>query len=265
MRKFIKYLLLLCAAAWFTFFVFQKLNPQLRKSTGSPLPGDEFNPAMERLQSLDDFISYADSAAADSGFYAFNDKGDYPLLISRLIKYRFYHGFSYYSYSDNIIAYLAGKLLWDDFAAIVVPDDILRFNNAACSQQSIIFMEILKRKGFSVRSVYLRGHFAAEIRYNGKWHFFDTNLEPKFSRLTERPGIEELVLNKAILYEAYKSTRGNAMIDSIFSQHRLSGVNNFPARKMYLFQRSAFYFSTYGWVLLIIIAFYYSLKIRNRQ
>ena len=73
-----------------------------------------------------------------------------------------------------------------DLSAIVIPNDILKQPMAACSQQSIIGMEVFKRKGFKVRKVGFfydgyGGHFCFEAFFYNRWHFFDPDLEPKLS------------------------------------------------------------------------------------
>ncbi len=92
----------------------------------------------------------------------------------------------------------------------MIPDDILKYPKAACSQQSIIGMEVFKRKGFKVRKVGffmdgLGGHFCYEAFFKDKWHFFDPDLEPKLSIMTKShfPGIAEIVKNDSLLHSLY--------------------------------------------------------------
>jgi hypothetical protein len=46
-----------------------------------------------------------------------------------------------------------GEFVWSHLSAIVLPEDILKYPMAACSQQSIIMMECFKKIGVDYRKV----------------------------------------------------------------------------------------------------------------
>ena len=127
------------------------------------------------------------------------DSGRYANMVARVIKYRFVHGYTWYHLGQNYMATILAPLVHRDLSAIVVPDDILKYPKAACSQQSLIGMHVLKDKGFIIRKVgfydsIYGGHFCYEAKYNGSWHFFDPNREPDENILLNngRPSIEYL-------------------------------------------------------------------------
>ena len=97
----------------------------------------------------------------------------YPEIVNEVVKRRFYHGYSYFHWRDNYMAYLLSFVTKPDAHAIVLPDDILRYPYGACSQQAIVMMALLQRKGFPVRKVGLYdpeagyGHFVLEAQYGG--------------------------------------------------------------------------------------------------
>src|SRR5690606_7454053 len=97
--------------------------------------------------------------------------------MSNIMTNIFSHGYSYYSLEENWIAAICGSLFWRDLAAIVNPEDIMRYSNAACSQQSIVLMECLGRKGIPHRAVMFPNHYAVEAYIENGWRYFDTHLE----------------------------------------------------------------------------------------
>src|SRR2546423_10838183 len=102
-----------------------------------------------KFQCVNDII-----AAADKHFDVSKlNTLDYYNYVAAIIRKRFYHGYSYYKIKDNPIAFLSGMLIWNNLSAIVLPDDILKHPMAACSQQSIVLMEVFKKKGINFRKV----------------------------------------------------------------------------------------------------------------
>jgi hypothetical protein len=95
-------------------------------------PGLAYLDDMETLQRYLDNESILQSIMDDSGEVI--DKEQYVRLVDKTLKDRFYHGYSHYSWWHNYMAYLAGKFVWSDLSAIVLPDDILKYPHAACSQ-----------------------------------------------------------------------------------------------------------------------------------
>ncbi len=99
-------------------------------------------------------------------------------VLSSLVRKRFYHAYSHYSLKENWIAAVAGKFSLYDLSAIVIPDDIMQYPMAACSQQSIVMMDCFKRLGMPFRKVGMTGHYACEGFIENGWYYFDTDKEP---------------------------------------------------------------------------------------
>ena len=140
---------------------------------------EQFDPRLSYLNSMDRLESYIDSNERAGSIDPASV--DYIVTISQAIRNRFYHGFSHFTISENWIAAFSERVIGYGLASKVKPDDIMKNDCAACSQQSMVMMEILKRKHISYRSVGFPHHFALEVLMQGKWYYFDPNMEPNMT------------------------------------------------------------------------------------
>ena len=202
-----------------------------------------FSIELSRFKSINDISAHIDGIYSATHLSPQIDTLSYIKTTSDIVKKRFYHGLSQYSIKDNWITYIGGKLFWNHLTAIVDPDDILDYNQGLCSQQTIVFLEILKRKGINTRWVGLGykegpGHFLAEVYYQGKWHLYDVNLEPKWERLTIRhESFEYYNHHQDSLFLAYDGIISRSIFDKIMKKVKYGDVNEFPAKNMLLFHR----------------------------
>jgi hypothetical protein len=174
---------------------------------------ESFDGSLQRLNSMAKVEKYCDSISAAEGNDTRNgfDPGKYALTVSEVIQKKFYHGFSCYGFSNNYLALLSARILNNHLDAIVLPNEIVKYPYAACSQQAIVAMDLLTRKNITTRKVGFRagtgydGHFCFEAYYNDKWHFFDTDLEPDSNQLSlsGNPDIATLAKNDSLLLKAY--------------------------------------------------------------
>ena len=58
----------------------------------------------------------------------------------------------------------------------------MQHSNAACSQQSIVIMSILRKKNISYRNVGFPHHYALEVFSNNNWYFIDPDMEPAITK-----------------------------------------------------------------------------------
>jgi hypothetical protein len=141
---------------------------------------ENFEPALLRLTSMQKLENYVDSIAAKQkivpGSY------EYVQTSVTVIRKRFYHGFSHFTLSENWIAATSGKYIEEGLACKVRPDEILQHENAACSQQSIVMMALLRKKNIDYRKVGFPHHYALEAKIGNEWYFFDPNLEPVMTK-----------------------------------------------------------------------------------
>lgn len=216
---------------------------------------ESYNEKLTRLNSMDKISEYLDKETIQKGL-EINTK-EYVDLAFNIATQRFYRGYAQYNIRDNYIAFFAGKYIWEDFLGIVIPDDILKHNDVLCSQQVIVFMGLLKNKGYKVRSVLLNRHFCAEVFYDDSWHFYDPYIDPDFSQKISRPSVKELVNNKDLLYYSYRGKLSKVLIDSIFSEYRLGKINSYPAKNMSFFHYLTKFLSDWLWLLLLCLAIYF--------
>lgn len=250
-------------------------NPLSKLDNKAPVYNnvEEYDPSLSRLNSIDKLVTYCDSLYLVKDF-AMNQeevKRDYTDIVSAVVRKRFYHGYSYYGFSQNYMALLLSKATISGLGAVVVPNDILKYPYAACSQQSIVMMEVLRSKGFDTRKVSFQGktsgHFCFEVYFEGGWHFYDTNMEPDPNVLNSygRPGIEFLVNNPNILVKAYGRYPANEILD-IFPTYQFGEINKFPAPKALIFQKLTRILSYLAWfffLFLFLIVRHKYLRIRS--
>ncbi len=202
-----------------------------------------FNIELSRFNSIVDITVHIDGIYSATHLLPEIDTLAYVKVTSDIVKKRFYHGLSEYQLKDNWIAYLGGKMFWKHLTAIVEPDDILDYTVGLCSQQTIVFLEILKRKGIKTRWVGLGykegpGHFLSEVYYHGTWHTYDMDMEPKWEKVTNHH--ESIAYYKQYqdsLFLAYEGIVSRPLFNKIMEQVQYGEVNEFPAKKMLLFHR----------------------------
>lgn len=205
------------------------------------LPENElFDPRLMRLNSIKKLEAYCDSVYGSSEI---RDSALYAGIVGKTLRYRFYHGFSHYRLGQNFIGWVLAPYIHENLSAIVLPNDILKHPNGGCSQQAIVGMELFRYKGFTVRKVGFfdpiiqGGHFCFEVKYGGKWHFFDPDKEPDLNIMERygRPSIAELVANRPLLDSLYYQQDSTASKGYLL--HYTHGPENtFPAKNARIYQ-----------------------------
>ncbi len=229
---------------------------------------EQFKPELYYLNTIDKAIHYTDSIYLSRNNPNF-DTAAYVHIASKFTREKFYHGLSHYAISDNWIAYLSGKLLWNHMSAIVNPDDVLKHSEGLCSQQSIVFMEILKRKGINVRSIGLGfkegpGHFLSEVHYKNSWRLHDVTLEPQWLKVEGiHRSMEYYLTNKDSLYIVYESRLSKDVFDKITQKVHYGNVNEFPAKNMLLFHKVTNALTYIIPIFLLFMFFWYYKKYKS--
>jgi hypothetical protein len=223
-----------------------------------PPEEDEFDSSLLYLNTISKLGDYCDS------FYQANlSKRTFPGIVSEVLRKKFYHNYSYYNINSNPLGVMMAPIIGKGLTAVVIPDDIVKYPYAACSQQSIVGMEIFKSRRFPVRKVSMldtvtnAGHFAYEVYYEKSWHFFDTDQEPDAQLLREykRPSTAFLAANPELVLEAYCKQKDPQVSKRLIMNHKLGPVNKFPAPNAYLFQMGTKYFNYFGWLFFLAIIF----------
>ncbi|MBS1488890.1 MAG: hypothetical protein JST43_15015 [Bacteroidetes bacterium] len=213
---------------------------------------DEFDPTyVKKFQRVDDIVSYADSILySDNSMY---DTLKYAEIVGKILRNRFYHGYSYYSLKENWIAALAGATIYNNLAAIVLPDDILKYPLAACSQVSIVRTECFRRRNITYRSVRFKEHYAMEGKIAGNWYYFDSNLEPDFS-IVPRKSIKYLIDNNELPI-IYKDHIDSAKLKTELEFLGYGELNQVAAPRAKLFHICTKFLSKTLWLLPLVWVF----------
>lgn len=225
---------------------------------------ETFDPSFSKIDSPDKFDSVVKHEFVANGY----DTAKTLLFIDNLLRNKFYHSYSELSFHDNWIAYLCGRFFWSHFLNPVVPEDIIRYPMAGCSQQGIIFQNELSRLNIKCASIqfYPRkyqksGHYAVTAYYNNSWHFFDPNLEPVIVD-SSMPSIESIIERK--LYPMMYTRKVHASFKEYFLNKSFKRVEKEPFHKgnMHYFQVITGFLSR--WVWLLFLTLYLVLVFRTR-
>ncbi len=201
-----------------------------------------FYPELKKLNSINKTIVYADSIYSTLKLKGL-DTAIYVEILSGILKKRFHHGLSNYTSSENWIAHYSGKIFWSHFSVIVDAEDILKHPGGLCSQQNIVFIKALNKKGISTRTVGLGnsegpGHFAIEVKYNNNWHLYDIDLEPNWSKInSEHMNMDYLLAHKDELFDIYNTRLDKSLLEKMIVKVSYGTPNNSPAKNMLLFHK----------------------------
>lgn len=212
----------------------------------------EFNQKFSpRFQSVESIVYYVQKHT-----YNENDEKQKLEILTKIVRQRFHHAYAVYGMQDNWLAVLAGRFIWKDLVAKVIPDDILKDEVASCSQVSIVIMECCKQLGIDTRKVGLKGHYALEAKVNGKWYYIDANLKPDFNSIGGRKSLAEII-GKGEQYKLYaKTVLDSTNIALKFSEINYSEANIEPAPRAYIFHFVTKILSQWLWLILLVIAFF---------
>ncbi len=210
---------------------------------------------VERFKSVDDLVAYVRRNSPDTG-----NELDMARYLNKILKRRFIHAYSVYTTRENWIAVLAGRFVWSDLCAKVIPNDILQGNVASCSQISIIFMEACSKLGISSRKVGFPGHYALETYANGDWFFFDADMKPDFNAINGHKSVNKILKNNEH-YKLYANTPANSRrISEMFSKIHYGIPNQNPAPRAALFHVFTKGLSHWGWLAPLIGAIFLIFK-----
>jgi hypothetical protein len=256
--------------ACFLFFGAMSAASRLFPHPHPPLPADlneEWRPELARVRSIDDAMRLLP-------VYAAREQGSrekrMTFAIDRFVRDRFVHGPSLLSYHHNWLAALAGAL-WINLRVPVLPDDILHHRHAICSQQAIVFMELLKRSHIGYASVLMawpgpegkNGHFAVAARVDGRWLYFDPDQEAA----KEGVPVERVLDGSALaaLYRHKPTLLADLRYAADHGRIRLAHFDEYPAPRGGLFQRVTLWLSRFGWLLFGLLALAEMLLRRRRE
>lgn len=186
------------------------------------------------------------------------------LFMDNFMRNRFYHSYSELTFHDNWISYLCGHLFWSHFLNPVVPEEIIKYQMAGCSQQGILFQDQLNRLKIPCASVQFypleyqkSGHYTVSAYYGNSWHFFDPNLEPIIVDST-MPSVESIIERKLypqmytrIIHEDFKEYFINKNYKRVIEKP-------FSRGEMYYFQSITKFLSNWGWLILLTLYMFFA-------
>ncbi|MES1220716.1 MAG: hypothetical protein ABUT20_34770 [Bacteroidota bacterium] len=217
---------------------------------------DDYDSTLARLNTIQKLSRFCDSL-----YEADTSNLSYPEVIAFVMRKKFYHEYSFYDFQTNPIGFLGSYILKNGAIAVVLPDYIVKYPYAACSQQSIVGMELFKRKGYPTRKVAMtdsllsQGHFAYEAYYTGGWHYFDSDQEPDTAVLNKykRPSVAYMASNPEIALLAYNKNKDPELFKRLILSYKNGPVNKFPAPNAYLYQTVTKFLSYFGWLVMLAI------------
>lgn len=236
----------LLIAALALFFCAGTVLAQLSRDNPAPLTAPApFDPALTSVRSVDQAVGYIGAQPGSWDAKARADKAD------DFVRRRFYHSYSFFDPRENWLAYLTGYV-WIDLRSPVIPDDILKHPEAACSQQSIVFAALARRLGLDTAVVALDHHMAAAVKLNGRWQVYDSDLkiEPRSYPLTALLAGDPRVIAMYGHVATLIDMQGQAARHTI----RLLAVNANPAPHAALFDEITGVLSRWAWAFLAAVA-----------
>tara|TARA_B100001113_G_scaffold236887_1_gene194776 strand:+ start:741 stop:1598 length:858 start_codon:yes stop_codon:yes gene_type:complete len=262
--------LLLSLTIWSSFYNMTDNQFYLRddqisiSSYAQPLNAEIFDPNLGAVDSLIQLKSMIHQAIDDHDLSGI----DVPIYIDDLVRKKFLHGLATISTNGNWAIKFIDKLFPNkEIISALHPNDIVKSNRAICSQQAILFQELVKEFGFEYESVGISiplheplpddinltfNHYASAVKVENDWYYFDSNLEPAYDRSNSEIYTKILAgelseFNK--LYPGYKFKE--IKYGMIYTSNR----NTFPAKKGVLIQQISKLVSFYGWLVLILLSF----------
>jgi hypothetical protein len=224
-----------------------------------PYNGKErYFPSLAHLNSIDKLEQYTDETARMKNIAI--GSPEYAALLAYVISCRFYHGFSHWKLNENWIAAVSQKITGIGLACKVQPDEIMQHPFAACSQQALVMMAVLRKKNVSYRKVGFPHHYALEVNMNNQWYFFDPNMEPRIS-FAERSHSNWKGDNDII--KQYYSTAHHQNLDYQFGRGEKAiygAVNEIPAQRANFFQGFTSIVSKFLWMVPLVFAFAFRRK-----
>lgn len=206
---------------------------------------EQYDSSLKFINTLQKVSNAAD--VINQGRYTKNSF-EYALIVSKILRKRFYHGFSQYRFSENFIAVSTDYLFNNNIACLVSPEDIMRYSYAGCSQLVIVFAEIMKQNRVNYRTISFPHHLAIEFYLTDSWYFFDPNMEPELSK--EQRDLKNWRHSSDSIKKHYSSADHD--LDFVFGVGKaavIGKINGTVASRARPFQRITFYVSQWIWAI----------------
>ncbi len=243
------------------FFALNFIGYNINEDHNKIVINEKFDPALVRLNTLAKLVNYVDSSCEAKQIK--QRTLEYAIEARNIVALRFYHGYASFDLNENWIAAVSEKFSLIYFSSMVKADDILMKPHAICSQQADVLMELLQSKQLDCRAVKWPGHFTMQCYINGKWNYFDPDLEPNI--LPEQRSNPQWLLNHDSLAIAYKKqcNADSTFLNKNFGhplQIKFGEINEVQAPGTRLFQNVTKPLSKIAFLFPILLLFYFKRK-----
>jgi hypothetical protein len=247
-------LAILCIACAIVLAAFQYSLPPAKQPVS--LPVERWRSSLTRVASVEEAMPVVwDYIQRQSG----TDQERTVRGVDAFVRDRFLHGFSYTPWRENWLLAALGSISPFQLNVPVDPDSILQHRHAICSQQSIVFMELLRRFHIDYAAVrfkwpdpdpFSRGHFAVAAKVDGRWRFYDPDMEaaaaPLVANVVNGSAVATLYPQNPVLTRRmrYAATHGGIIV---------TDVNRHPGPRGYLLQRVTKWISVASPLILLLL------------
>lgn len=220
---------------------------------------EHFSPELHAINTMDKAELFLNGVCNKVSKEKF-DTLSYIRATQMFVNEKFFHGYAEYTVRQNWIAALSGRYIWFHLSGVVIPEELMAYQEGLCNQQTMVFMALLQRKGISTRVVGLGyptgpGHFLCEVKYNGTWHLYDVTTEPNW-RLTSFPneGIAFYKQRRKELYAVYQHIYTESQINTLLERVEYGKENEVPAKRMRLLHCVTYYLTIGVPLTLLVLA-----------
>ena len=226
-----------------------------------------YDEKIAKIDNLDDLKSFVDDEIKKNQFEGI----DIPIYIDDIVRRKYVHGTAYISANTNWILKGADYFFPEFFFLTAMdPEDLVKKNHGICSQQSIIFQELIQDYKFEYASIDLFieipnnpafGHFVSAVKVGGDWFYFDPNMEPVYDRKNALIVKKVLEADKATLKKLYPQYNFDLLTKEMIYMKEL---NRFPAKRGVMFQKVTQFLSNFSWLVFLIFSFLVRSVIRKK-
>ena len=223
-------------------------------TTGRPEMYDE---KIAKIDNLNDLKKLVDYEIKENNFEGI----DIPVYIDNTVRRKYFHQTAYISADTNWILKGADYFFPERFFATAMdPKDLVKKNHGICSQQSIIFQELIKDYNFEYGSIRLDinipnqenfGHFTNGVKVGNDWFYFDSNMEPVYNRKNSLIFKKVLEADKEVLKKLYPQYNFDLLTKEMIN---FGDLNRFPAKRGVMFQKITQFLSNFSWLLFLIFS-----------
>ena len=216
-----------------------------------------YDEGIAKIDNLNDLKRLVDYEIKENNFEGI----EIPIYIDDIVRRKYFHQTAYISTDTNWILKGADYFFPERFfTSAMDPKELIQKNHGICSQQSIIFQELLKDYHFEYGSIRLDinvpnqenfGHFTSGVKIGSDWFYFDSNMEPVYNR--KNPLIFKKVLeaDQLVLERLYPQYNFDLVTKEMIN---FGDLNKFPAKKGVMFQKITQFVSNFSWFVFLIFA-----------